>query len=29
MQFMKVDTKPRPSLLSWFRNLIMSHQSMV
>jgi len=29
MQSMKVDTQPRPSLLSWFKNLSVSHQSRV
>jgi len=31
MQSMKVDTQPRPnpSLLSWFKNLSLSHQPRV
>jgi len=29
MQSMKVDTQPRPSLLSWFKNLSVSHQPRV
>jgi len=29
MQSMKVDAKPRPSLLSWFKNRSVSHQPRV